>query len=309
VKAIRIYQQGLLPAHMVYLDASNQALQLYAVLTGDKKTASTCNLANGSFMADAYQLLANAMNKYMKLTCFNRTICKKALMTTMYGKANAYTEMLSTMYPRSSTPSIDFEEEYKRDVEVDKDSTPLHSDFMTMQDAFNEAMKDIAPKAIIAMDAIQMLNNKDIGTYHWTLPDGFIVKYDVKVDVEINFMDYTKNGVQVEVTGTKEMYMPDENNRGMAPNVIHSVDGYIARNLIRRMQNHGKFITTIHDAFACMPEDCDLMRSIYSDLLVELLESDLLNDLLSQIANTNIHIAKTGDLTAEDIRGSEYFLG
>ena len=35
VKAIRIYQQGLLPAHMVYLDASNQALQLYAVLTGD----------------------------------------------------------------------------------------------------------------------------------------------------------------------------------------------------------------------------------------------------------------------------------
>jgi DNA-directed RNA polymerase len=260
-------------------------------------------------MADAYQLLANAMNKYMQLECFNRTICKKALMTTMYGKANAFSEMLSNMYPRSSTPSIDFENEYNRDVEVDKDSRPLYPDFMTMQDAFNEAMRDIAPKAIIAMDAIQSLNNEEIGTYYWTLPDGFKVKYDVKVDVEINFMDYTKNGVQVEITGMKEVYRPDKGNRGMAPNVIHSVDGYIARQLIKRMHAQGKFITTIHDAFACMPEDCDLMRSIYSGLLIELLESDLLNDILTQIANTNIQISKTGNLTSEDIQTSLYYLG
>jgi DNA-directed RNA polymerase len=309
VKALRIYQQGKLPAHMVYLDASNQALQLYAVLTGDKKTASTCNLANGSIMADAYKLLAKAMNKYMELNCFTRSICKKALMTTMYGKADAYTEMLSTMYPRSSTPSIDFEEEYKRDVVIDKESTAVYPEHMSMQDAFNEAMKEIAPKAIVAMDAIQALNDEKIGTYYWELPDGFRVKYDVKVEVEINFYDVTKKGIQVEVTGMKEVYRPDKGNRGMAPNVIHSVDGYIARQLIKRMNAQGKFITTIHDAFACLPEDCDLMRSIYSDLLIELLESDLLNNILTQIANTNIGIMKTGDLLAQDIRNSEYFLG
>ncbi len=309
VNAIMQADFNQVPNHMVYLDASNQALQLYAVLTGDKKTAMTCNLANNLSMADAYQLLANAMNRYMNLQCFNRSNCKKALMTTMYGKADAYSEMLSKMYPRSSTPEIDFEEEFKRDVFIDKDSTQMYPQHMTMHDAFNEAMREIAPKAIVAMDAIQSLNDEKIGVYNWTLPDNFKVKYDVKVEVEINFLDYTKNGIAVEVIGKKDMYRPDAGNRGMAPNVIHSVDGYIARELVKRMNAKGLFITTIHDAFACMPEDCDTMRTIYADILIELLHSDLLNDILTQIANTSIRIVKTGDLTEEHIRTSLYYLG
>ena len=309
VKALRIYENGKLPAHMIYLDASNQALQLYAILTADKKTASTCNLANGSNMADAYQLLANAMNKFMKLTCFNRSICKKALMTTMYGKVGAYSEMLSHMYPRSSTPEMDFEEQYSRDIMVDKDSKALFPDFMSMEDAFREAMLDIAPKAIIAMDAIQSLNNENIGTYRWELPDGMKVKYDVKTDVDFQYLDYSKNGVKIEVEGVREVYEPSDKNAGMAPNVIHSVDGYVARELIRRMVVEGKFITTIHDAFACLPEDCDFMRDTYRDIFLEILDQDLLNDILTQIGNTKIGIQKTGDLTREDIINSEYFLG
>jgi len=309
VKALRIYQQGKLPAHMIYLDASNQALQLYAILTADKKTASTCNLANGSYMADAYQLLANAMNKFMNLSCFNRSSCKKALMTTMYGKVGGYTEILSYMYPRSSAPELSFQEEYKRDITVDKDSTPIYPDFMSMENAFREAMIDIAPKAIVAMDAIQSLNNENIGTYHWTMPDGMRVKYDVKTEIEFEFMDYSKHGIKVEVSGIKEVYEPSEKNAGMAPNVIHSIDGYIARQLIRRMVVEGKFITTIHDAFACLPEDCDFMRETYRNILLEILDQDLLNDILTQIGNTKIGIQKTGDLTREDIINSEYFLG
>jgi len=309
VKAIRIYQQGKLPAHMIYLDASNQALQLYAILTADRKTASTCNLANGSQMADAYQLLADAMNETMQLTCFNRSICKKALMTTMYGKRNAYTEMLQHMYPRSSTPEIDFEQQFKRDIKVDKDCTPMYPEYKTMEDAFTEAMLHIAPKAVIAMDAIQALNNEKVGTYYWTLPDGMRVKYDVKTDVEFNFMDYTKNGVAIYVEGTKEVYQPSKLNAGMAPNVIHSVDGYVARELIRRMSKEGKYITTIHDAFACLPEDCDFMRETYRSILLEILDQDLLNNILTQIGGTKIGIQKTGDLTREDVMNSEYFLG
>jgi len=309
VKALRIYQQGKLPAHMIYLDASNQALQLYAILTADKKTASTCNLANGSDMADAYKLLANAMNKFMKLSCFHRGNCKKALMTTMYGKVGGYTEMLSHMYPRSNTPELDFEEEHMRDIAIDKDSKPIFPDFMSMEDAFREAMLDIAPKAIIAMDAIQSLNNKDIGTYRWELPDGMKVKYDVKTEIEFEFMDYSKHGIKIEVDGIREVYEPSEQNAGMAPNVIHSIDGYVAREIIRRMTASGKFITTIHDAFACLPEDCDFMRDTYRDIFLEILDQDLLNDILTQIGNTKIGIQKTGDLTREDIINSEYFLG
>jgi len=227
----------------------------------------------------------------------------------MYGKVGGYTEMLSHMYPRSSTPELDFEEQYKRDIVVDKDSTPLYPGHMSMQDAFHDAMLDIAPKAIIAMDAIQALNNKDIGTYRWTMPDGMKVRYDVKTDIEFEYMDYSKHGVAIYVDGTREVYEPSELNAGMAPNVIHSVDGYVARQLIQRMVAEGKFITTIHDAFACLPEDCDFMRDTYRDIFLEILDQDLLNNILTQIGNTKIGIQKTGDLTREDITNSEYFLG
>ena len=40
--------------------------------------------------------------------------------------------------------------------------------------------KSAAPMAMAAMAKIQKLNDKDIGTYRWTLPDGFKVQYDVK---------------------------------------------------------------------------------------------------------------------------------
>jgi len=227
----------------------------------------------------------------------------------MYGKVGGYTEMLSHMYPRSNTPELDFEEEYKRDIIIDKESTAIFPDFMSMEDAFREAMLDIAPKAIIAMDAIQSLNNENIGTYRWTMPDGFKVKYNVKTEIEFEFMDYSKNNVAIYVDGIREVYAPSDKNAGMAPNVIHSVDGYVARELIRRMSAEGKFITTIHDAFACLPEDCDFMRDTYRDIFLEILDQDLLNDILTQIGNTKIGIQKTGDLTKEDIVNSEYFLG
>jgi len=309
VKALRIYEQSKLPAHMIYLDASNQALQLYAVLTADRKTASTCNLANGSIMADAYKLLANAMNNHMQLQCFNRSNCKKALMTTMYGKQNAFTEILSSMFPRSQQPEEDFANQYQRDIIADKDNQAMYPDNMSMQNAFREAMIDIAPKAIIAMDAIQSLNDENIGTYYWTLPDGMKVRYDVKTDVDFEYLDYTKNGIKIEVKGTREVYAPSKLNAGMAPNVIHSVDGYVAREIIRRMTAEGKYITTIHDAFGCLPEDCDFLVQTYKDILIEILDQDMLNDILTQIGHTKIGIMKTGDLTKEDIQNSEYLLG
>ena len=305
VKALWSIQAGLVPEHMVYLDASNQALQLYAVLTGDLKTASTCNLANNALMADAYQLLANALNKQMGLKCFTRTNCKKALMTTMYGKLNGWDKIIETMYPKSSEPLYDFAAQYNLDIKVDDDTGFVEIEELSK--AFSNALLDIAPKAIAAMEAIQELNDKNIGVYHWKLPDGFNVKYDVKSEINIECEATTKSGIVLEMSVTKEIYTPSEFNRGMSPNVIHSVDGWVAREMVRRM--NGKFITTIHDAFACHPSDADLMRQNYQDIMVELLHSDMLNNILSQIAHTDIYISKDNGLTEEHIRNSVYFLG
>ena len=305
VKALWQLRDGLVPQHMVYLDASNQALQLYAVLTGDFKTASTCNFANKDNMADAYKMLADQMNIEMGLTCFNRSNCKKALMTTMYGKISAWAKILEEMYPKSSNPLLNFATEYNLTLEYDEEKGIDR--LLELERAFSNALSTIAPKAISAMEAIQELNNKDIGTYYWTLLDGFRVKYNVKVETKIECETVSRSGKKLTLSISKDIYVSGEHNRGMSPNVIHSVDGYVAREMIRRM--NGKFITTIHDAFACHPSDCDLMRKNYQDIMVELLHSDLLNDILSQISGTKMEMNKDNGLTEEHIRTSQYYLG
>lgn len=305
INALYNIEQGNFPQHMVYLDASNQALQLYAVLTGDLKTASTCNIANGNNMADAYQLLANALNNSLGVSCFTRSDCKKALMTTMYGKLGAWFRVLQDKYPRSDNPIRTFCSEYGFTITIDEETG--EETFPEMERAFNDALLTIAPKAISAMEAIQSLNDENIGTYRWVMPDGFKVKYDVRTEINIEASCVSRSGKILNLSVVKEVYVPSEFNRGMAPNVIHSVDGYVAREMIRRM--NGKFITTIHDAFACHPSDADLMRKNYEDIMVELLHSDLLNDILTQIKGTPIYISKDNGLTEEHIRTSLYYLG
>jgi len=304
VEGLRIAEKGLVPNSMVYLDASNQALQLYAVLTGDLKTAATCNLANGNKMADAYQLLANAMNKHMNLQCFTRKNCKKSLMTTMYGKMDGWTEILEAMYPRMNYQIQLFARDYNLEIVINKD-TGIGT-IPALTNAFKEAMLDIAPKAVATMEAIQSLNKEGIGTYKWTLPDGFNVKYDVKVEENKIIEATLKKGWKLTVCVNKQYYKASKFNRGMSPNIIHSVDGWVAREMIRRM--NGKFITTIHDAFACHPNDVRLMRKNYADIMVELLHSDMLNDIMSQIAGKQIILSKDNGLTEEHIRSSVYML-
>ncbi len=303
LNALKSCETKTVPDHMVYLDASNQALQLYAVLTGDLKTAQTCNLANGLNMADAYQMLANALNAQLNLDIFTRSNCKSALMTTMYGKTKAYLTILDKLYPHVRSSYATFCINYPHLTQVEEDGS-INSP--SLANAFNQALLDIAPRAMSAMDAIQSLNDEDIGTYYWTMPDGFKVKYDVKTDLVVEATNVSLGGKSLKISAEVEVYEASRGNRGMAPNVIHSIDGYVARQLIRRMGS--KFITTIHDAFAVHPAHADELRSNYADIMVELLDSDLLNNILSQIAGTDISMHHDNGLTAEHIRGSVYAL-
>lgn len=305
VQALRTELKGISSNNMVYLDASNQALQLYAVLTADKQTASTCNLANGSDMADAYTMLSDKLNEKLNTTVFNRKNCKKSLMTTMYAKTKAYNMILAEIYPERSLPI-----EYKHEriaKELDLPFDDEEQECIPFAKAFEEALRDIAPLAMETMQQLQLLNNAEIGTYYWTLPDGFKVKYDVKNEQSIEGETRSRSGKVLKFHATKIVYEPSEYNRGMSPNIIHSVDGYVAREMIRRM--NGKFITTIHDAFACRAEDCDLMRQNYQDIMVELLHSNLLQDIMTEIKGQAMPSLKVNTLTENDIRESVYFLG
>jgi len=278
--------------HVVGLDAVNQALQLYGVLTGDLATSSLASLGVNQ-RTDAYQMLADALNTQIDTTVFNRNNCKKALMITLYGSTMAYMKVLEAMKLSSQLEL----------AELIKLPNGSYSDDW-FEAEFSTAMAKIAPKAVEAMEALQELNNPLIGTYTWVMPDGFIVKYDVKSTQQVEIKTKSRGGINFSYSASHKVYAPSEYNRGMSPNIIHSVDGYVARRMVEKFEN--RFISTIHDQFNMKACDASFGQQCYAEVMCEILDSDLLNNIILQINPNARTITKSNTLTKEAILQSSY---
>lgn len=278
--------------HVIGLDAVNQALQLYGVLTGDLATSSLASLGVNE-RTDAYQMLADALNEQIGTTVFNRTNCKKALMITLYGSTVAYMKVLEAM-------KLSTQVELAELIGLQEDS--YNDDWFEV--SFSQAMAKIAPKAVEAMQVLQELNNPLIGTYTWVMPDGFKVKYDVKSTQQVEIKATSRSGINFSYSASHKVYAPSEFNRGMSPNIIHSVDGYVARRMVEKMGD--RFISTIHDQFNFKACDASYGQQCYLEIMVELLESDLLNNIILQINPNARTITKSNTLTKEAILQSSY---
>ena len=278
--------------HVVGLDAVNQALQLYGVLTADLATSSLASLGVNA-RTDAYHLLSDELNRSIGTSLFNRNNCKKSLMITLYGSTVAYTKVLEAL-------KVSDQMELAELCGLPEGS--YHDDWFETE--FNLAMAKIAPKAMEAMECMQELNDPEIGTYEWVMPDGFKVKYDVKSTQSVEIKATSRTGINFSYNASHKVYAPSEFNRGMSPNIIHSVDGYVARQMVRKMD--GRFISTIHDQFNCKAVDCAFMQECYKEIMVELLESDLLNNIMQQINPKARLISKSNTLTKEMIMESSY---
>lgn len=295
VKQLDNWFNDLPVEHITYLDCTNQALQLYAVLTSCKDTGYLCNLSSGNVLTDAYGVLAEEMNNLSGLDIFDRSNCKKALMTTLYGKMDGESEIISYFVENGI-------------VYQDKISDE------EIANCFSLAMRTIAPHAMRAMDVLQDLNKTQKDVYYWTMPDGFKVKYDVKSNQNLEIECKTKSGVRFNFERTIKVYKGSEFSRGMAPNIIHSIDAYVAREMVRRMtktnnsRHYPAFITTIHDAFGTHPNNCEEMTKHYEDILCELNSMDLIKDIMSQIADKPMLSIKKNTLTNDMIRESIYKL-
>ncbi len=298
------------------LDATNQGLQLYAVLTGDLQTAKTCNVASGEVRADTYQDLANELNTELNTDKFNRDNCKKALMITMYGSSKGYAEIIEYMYLKNgdvTSANIKFCIEMKLDAKpVDMgDGEVIIPGVIEFKETFDKVMKKIAPKAMQTMQLILNLNKELVKReYYWTMPDGFNVvshsKQDIKYTVIAPKTRHSDDKKDYEMKYEDEIFSPNKKSKALPANVIQSIDAYVCREMIRRM--NGEWINTIHDAFYCLPEHMELMIQNYKDIMCEILDSNLLSDILSELSGRKIELNKNNGLTKEHIQLSNFIL-
>lgn len=304
---IKAMSTGDIPIGTItHWDATNSGLQFYALLGKDKLTASLCNVFDTGTIADAYQALADALNEATNTNAFNRSNVKNAFMVFLYGAMKA--QILFKINDPKNGVREGIREFFPTDWSDDK-----------CWDAFEGAMEEIAPAAINLMNLIYTYNTKDKTKFQWTMPDGAKVettstityngKRKGKDPIKGWFIDHHGKTHEGSIATTLEEHDPF--SRALAPNVIHSIDAYFLREVVRRCDFE---LNVIHDSFGCHPNNAMKLLQIAREVAAEIVDSDLILDILSQInpAQTAWNERKGkiafGDLTKQDVLNSNYIL-
>lgn len=202
VGAIRKAQAGQPTGHMVGFDAVNSGMQIMSTLTGCIAGATATGLIDPNKRADAYTECTDIMSKILgTLMSHDRDDIKASVMTVLYGSKNEPKKMFG------------------------KDTPELQ--------AFYKAMWQLAPGACELLQDLLDSWQPYALTHEWTLPDGYRARVKVmqkveNVRIEVDELDHS--------TFTYEYYINEGSESGLsnAANVIHSIDSYVLRCLVRR---------------------------------------------------------------------------
>lgn len=204
VMALRDVQAGKPSGHIVFLDAVCSGIQIMSAATGCHKGATITGLVLPNVRSDAYTSITKAMNELLAhegiTVTVSRQDAKDAIMPRFYGS--------------KETPKEIFGEgvEHEKFLEACMQEAP----------GANELLEDL-------INSWQPYALK----HSWQLPDGFECHIkvmqtveDVRIEVdELNHSTFTYQ--YLDNIGSKT-------GLANAANVIHSIDAYILRTMIRR---------------------------------------------------------------------------
>ncbi len=140
----------------------------------------------------------------------------------------------------------------------------------------------------------------------WTLPDGHVAKVLVtemtNARIEVDELDHVTFTYRFEANVTSQI------STSLVPNIIHSIDGYIAREMVYRAYQEGFQLAHIHDAFCAHPNNIQRVRELYVEILAKIADMDLLQSILSEISGKEVQLTKFSTDLSKDILQSEYAL-
>jgi DNA-directed RNA polymerase len=255
------------------IDATASGLQIMSALSGCKATARVCNMINTGTREDVYQMIADKMNVRLngKFRVTRKDV-KKPCMTTFYN---------SLANPKQTFNKLQLK-------------------------AFYATLDGLMPGAMEVMETINEFWDYDGDIHMWTLPDGHIARVPVTemsdVRIEVDELDHRT------FTYRYDKQQSSENYRSLVANIVHSVDGYVAREMVRRCHAMGIELVHIHDCFVFSPDYLQTVSQMYREILAQIADSDLLSNILSEISGTYIPVTKMSDDLSKDILNSEYML-
>ena len=251
------------------LDATSSGLQLMAVLSGCRETAKWVNCIDPNKRYDLYTEVANMMNsKLPKDKYVKRKIIKESTMTHYYNSKATPKFLLS-----------------KEQLEV-----------------FYEVLDGLLPGAEVVMETINNCWNYEKDHHSWIMPDGHKVYVPIIIGTNVIYSDPELGEIPLRF---HEQTLSND-FKSLCPNVIHSVDGYVAREMVRRCNFQ---LSHVHDCFVFHPNYLQRVCKTYREIMADIAKSNLFEDILQQLMNdTSIKVSKdTNDLDTY-ILNSEYML-
>lgn len=209
VQAYRDAQAGIPSGYPISLDATSSGLQILAALTGDRSAAQLCNVVNTGHREDAYTLIYLYMVAKLGDTAkITRAKTKDAIMTSLYG---------SKAVPK----------------EVFGEGVLLAM--------FYDTMRTLAPAAWELNEMFLALWDPEALSYDWVLPDNFHVHTKVMTTVS-DTVHFLNEPFEVQ----HHVNLPISEGRSLGANTVHSIDGMIVREMVRRCNYDPEQIAEIH---------------------------------------------------------------
>lgn len=274
VHALRDAQNSIPTGFIMGLDATASGIQIMAALMGCPVTAYNTNLTTSPNREDVYQTITDEMNTITGHT-YDRKEIKHPVMTTFYGSKKQPQELFGEKTEELS--------------------------------AFYDSLERFLPGAMECMEDLQSCWQGEALEHSWTMPDGHVVHIpvmepvDKKIEVdELNHATFTHRAW---------VNTPSKKGLSLAANVIHSIDGWMVREMYRRAQDQEFHLLTIHDSFWASPNFMDNVRQNYLDILIEIADSNLLENILREVTgNTSLVLSKTTTTLSKHMTKAEYAL-
>lgn len=268
-KALQRAYAGKSVAHFIELDATCSGYQMMACLSSCVKTGLLCNLTDGVDRQDLYMAVLGRVEDLVGEDMgYTRDDVKKAIMTAAYN---------SKAMPKDV---------FGDHVEV-----------------FWSVLRELLPGAMEVMDIINVCWNPHALVHSWIMPDDHVVRVPVVEPEELRIGIEELDGRRFTLRYNRNQ--PSSNGRSLVPNVIHSVDGYVAREMVRRCDFE---ISCIHDCFLFHPNHVEEVKAMYRKILSELARTNLLNNICSQIIGSDAGISIIDEGLGQKILSSKYAL-
>lgn len=272
VRALRTVQAGAPTNHIMGLDATASGLQIMAALSGCYNTAEAVNLVNTGRREDVYGAVARYMCTLPGIKVTRKQL-KKPIMTVFYG---------STAQPKS----------------IFGEGPELV--------AFYQALREKLTGAFGLMGLFQSFWQPNVEYHSWKLPDGHVAKVPVTETVEksleIDEFDHLRYAYR------SSLLSPKPQSRALAANIVHSIDGWVVRMMVRAAHQQGFWLAPIHDCFYTSPNYMNQVRQNYLTIMQWIARSKLVENILTQISGRWQPYTKLSTDLDQRIAHAEYAL-